>query len=170
MIVTPWFSFAAPPRCGTTWFTWLLQREGIEVQGGKNGSDKHHSGHEDGLPSITIRRNPADWLLSYYLLNPNRVGVPEIDLFNTLRHSTASLSEFVVRYILEHPGKIETMFRLFRSTHTVDMCGMCTTFESLLPKLGMKLDINPMYYKVVNATHTRGSLTNYERWAIEAAA
>lgn len=170
MIVTPWFSFAAPPRCGTTWFTWLLQREGVECRGGKQGSDKHHPGHEDDLPSITIRRNPADWLLSYYLLDPNRVGVPEIDLFHTLRRSTASLPEFVDRYVVEHPGKIETMFDLFHSTHTVDLSLMHTIFKYLLPKLGMPLTINPKYYKAVNATHTRGSLTDKERRAIESAA
>ena len=75
MILTRWFTFAAPPKCGCLWFRQILRDQGIAVFGETvfekvgglelqkyRDSFRHHvPGH---LPSITIRRDPAKWLKS----------------------------------------------------------------------------------------------------------
>jgi len=76
MILTRYFTFAAPPKCGCLWFRQILRDQGIAVFGETvietvdgfelqqaRDSFRHHV--PGRLPSITIRRNHEKWIKSY---------------------------------------------------------------------------------------------------------
>lgn len=66
MIITRWFLFHSPPKTGCTWFKRILQLHRIQTSGEATiGCYELTDPHVPRLPTITIRRDPADWLKSY---------------------------------------------------------------------------------------------------------
>lgn len=76
MILTRWFTFAAPPKCGCLWFRQILRDQGIAVFGETvfekvgglelqkyRDSFRHHV--PGSLPSVTIIRPTDKWRKSY---------------------------------------------------------------------------------------------------------
>jgi hypothetical protein len=136
MLQTEWFTFAAPPKCGNQWFRAVLKSQGIEVR----GTQPHHMGSAEGLPSITIQRHAHDWLYSYYRRVTSPIGVPPVDAFHdTLRTVEPKLDTFdyfALRYIDLMPGRITRMFEEdYKSTITIQLdgvgFGMAATFNML---------------------------------------
>lgn len=91
MILTRWFSFAAPPKCGCIWFRRILTEQGIPVFGEtviekvgawdrKDDTDRFRHHVPCRLPSITILRDPAAWLRSYlHHFKGKKIHIPCVD-------------------------------------------------------------------------------------------
>ena len=119
MILTRYFTFAAPPKCGCLWFRQILRDQGIgvfgeteippvdgwEVQRARDSFRHHVPG---SLPSVTIRRDPAKWLKSYYHhFRDKRLAIPIVD------------DMFIGRDITWRDGEVELMYRAYWSDHTI---------------------------------------------------
>ena len=118
MILTRWFTFAAPPKCGCLWFRQILRDQGIGVFGETviekvdgfelqryRDSFRHHV--PGTLPSVTIRRSPTKWLKSYlHHFEGKRLAVPCVDEF--IGHEISS-------------EDIARMFHAYRSTFTIEL-------------------------------------------------
>ena len=118
MILTRYFTFAAPTQCGCLWFRQILRDQniavfgeteiskvdGFEVQRARDSFRHHVPGV---LPSITIRRRPEKWLKSYlHHFEGKKLLIPCID-------------EFIGRDIGNLD--VECMFRAYWSTFTIDL-------------------------------------------------
>ena len=93
MILTRYFTFAAPPKCGCLWFRQILRDQGIAVFGETEISkvdgfelQKHRDlfrHHVPGrLPSVTIVRNWDKWRRSYlHHFKNKKMAIPGVDFF-----------------------------------------------------------------------------------------
>ena len=119
MILTRWFTFAAPPKCGCLWFRQILRDQGIAVFGETEipkvdgfelqkhrDSFRHHvPGH---LPSITIHRDHEKWLRSYlHHFEGKRLAIECVD---ALLGDNEIIEKDVWR-----------MFEAYKSTFTIDL-------------------------------------------------
>ena len=111
MILTRWFSFAAPPKCGCLWFREILRISNIGVFGKTielqmyRDSVRHHV--PGRLPSITIVRNPEKWLKSYlFHFKGKKMAIPAVD-------------QLIGREIDE--GDVEAMYKAYDSTFTINL-------------------------------------------------
>ncbi len=118
MILTRWFTFAAPPKCGCLWFREILRSQGIAVFGeteiGKvdgfelqkyRDSFRHHV--PGRLPSITIRRDHDKWIKSYlHHFKDKKLAIPCVD-------------RFIGREI--DFDDVNGMFASFGSTYTINL-------------------------------------------------
>ena len=91
MILTRYFTFAAPPKCGCLWFRQILRDQGIAVFGETEiskvdgfelqrarDSFRHHV--PGTLPSVTIKRNWLKWKKSYlHHFEGKRMAIPAVD-------------------------------------------------------------------------------------------
>lgn len=119
MILTRWFTFAAPPKCGCLWFREILRSQGIAVFGETviekvdgfelqkyRDSFRHHV--PGSLPSITIRRSPSAWLRSYlHHFEGKKLAIPCVDQF--IGHKNICELD------------VEAMFHSYRSNFTIDL-------------------------------------------------
>jgi len=119
MILTRWFTFAAPPKCGCLWFREILRSQkiavfgetvidkvgGIELQKHRDSFRHHVPGR---LPSVTIRRDPKKWLKSYlHHFEGKKLLIPCVDRFIGQPLITA--------------GDVRVMFYEYHSTFTIDL-------------------------------------------------
>ena len=118
MILTRYFTFAAPPKCGCLWFRQILRDQGIGVFGETEispvdgfelqrarDSFRHHV--PGWLPSITIERDPDKWLKSYlHHFEGKRLAIPCIDKF---------IGKEVNKF------SIPRMFLAYRSTYSIHL-------------------------------------------------
>ena len=118
MILTRYFTFAAPPKCGCLWFRQILRDQGIavfgetviekvdgfELQRARDSFRHHVPGY---LPSITITRPASAWKKSYlHHFAGKRMAIPCVD---QLINSDIDLKEIV------------GMFQAYKSTYTIDL-------------------------------------------------
>ena len=118
MILTRYFTFAAPPKCGCLWFRQILRDQGIavfgeteiskvdgfEVQRARD-SFRHHVPGD--LPSVTIVRNWEKWCKSYlHHFKDKRMAIEAVD-FLVGRDVTS--------------GNVERMFSEYHSTYEIDL-------------------------------------------------
>ena len=116
MILTRYFTFAAPPKCGCLWFRQILHDQdiavfgeteiskvdGFELQRARDSFRHHVPGH---LPSITIRRDHQRWKKSYmHHFKDKRMAIPCVD-----------------ELIGQNPGDrdVEDVFLAYESTFTI---------------------------------------------------
>ncbi len=118
MILTRYFTFAAPPKCGCLWFREILRSQGISVFGETEiskvdgfelqkyrDSFRHHV--PGTLPSITIRRNHDAWAKSYlHHFKGKKLAIPCVD----------SLIGKEIDF-----ENINDMFSFFRSAYTIHL-------------------------------------------------
>lgn len=133
MILTRWFTFAAPPKCGCLWFREILRSQGIAVFGETEispvdgyelkkyrDSFRHHV--PGRLPSVTIRRCPEKWLKSYlHHFEGKRMAITCIDHLIGLDIGILHA---------------ERVFKTYESTFTIDLDNephkqVCHIFEAL---------------------------------------
>ena len=118
MILTRYFTFAAPPKCGCLWFRQILRDQGIavfgeteiskvdgfELQQARDSFRHHVPGH---LPSVTIRRDPDKWRKSYlHHFEGKRLAIPTVDRF--------------IEQEIDELG-IDRMFLSYGSVYTIDL-------------------------------------------------
>jgi len=139
VIRTRWFTFASAPKCGCVWFRKLIEELGIEYRGAR----WHEPGHVDSLPSITIKRCPADWLQSCYQNLNSIVGPPLVDCFLDLRMNNQTFEDFAESYIAEMPGGISRMFRSYQpSTYTLNLATIRSDVVEIFTRLFIPFDID----------------------------
>ena len=133
MILTRWFTFAAPPKCGCLWFRQILRDQGIAVFGETviekidgfelqkhRDSFRHHV--PGSLPSITIARNYKKWRKSYlHHFEGKRMAIPAVD--------------FLIGHEISE-GDVGLVFRAYNSTFTIDLDNepgkqVCMIFDQL---------------------------------------
>ena len=137
MILTRYFTFAAPPKCGCLWFRQILRDQGISVFGEteiskvdgfelqkRRDSFRHHV--PGRLPSVTISRAPSMWKKSYlHHFSGKRMAIPcvdalidtDIDLRAVMEMFKAYDSTFVIN--LDHnPGlQVCEIFNMLNIPH-----------------------------------------------------
>ncbi len=137
MIRTDWFTFAAASRCGSTWIRLLLDELGIPFQGAR----WHEPGFVSGLPSITSRRCPADWLQSCFQNLRHVIAVPATDCFLDLRVNNQTFVEFSELYLSQMPGAISSMFETYQpSTYTLNLCNIRHDIVKVFGELAVPFD------------------------------
>ena len=118
MILTRYFTFAAPPKCGCLWFRQILRDQsiavfgeteiskvdGFEVQRARDSFRHHVPGK---LPSITIRRDPEKWLKSYLHHFKDKKMLLPCDRF---------IDDKLITY-----AKVDRMFDDYASTYDIDL-------------------------------------------------
>ena len=123
MIETATFNFAAPPRTGSTWF--LLVCEALDIlmrsRGQHTPRDQQRRQWKGrhippDTPDITIVRDPAEWLHSYFYHTPGYILVPAVDGFRDER--ARDFTEYVAGYLQKPLNRIGTMFQTFHAETT----------------------------------------------------
>ncbi len=118
MILTRYFTFAAPPKCGCLWFREILRSQGIAVFGETviepvdgfelqraRDSFRHHV--PGRLPSVTIRRSHEKWRKSYlHHFKDKRMAIECVDKFIGTEVSLIDIG---------------IMFCEYRSTYVIDL-------------------------------------------------
>ena len=138
MLITDWFTFAGVPKTGCCWFKDAMAAGGIALI----DKGQHELGHEPGKPSVTIRRDPASWLMSYWAnINGKVSKVPILDRLSALRSDGDTLEGFIQRYVKEWPGGIETIFAQYAANHTLHTDRLNDDFGDLLAWLAVPCDI-----------------------------
>ncbi len=141
MFVTDWFTFASLPRCGSDWFLKTMTRAGIphvKRQG------LHMMSREAGKPSVTIRRDPATWLASWWMsINAelDNHGIPGFADLYILRKPGDTFEQFAERYIERMPGIINRMFDHYKSDHVLRIETLAQDFVSLMQRLSVPFDL-----------------------------
>ncbi len=141
MFITDWFTFASLPRCGSTWFLKTMTRVGIPYVK-KQGL--HMMGREAEKPSITIIRDPATWLASWWMnINAelDNHGIPGFADMFILRMPGDTFDQFVERYAKQMPGTINQMFDHYRSDHVLHIETLAQDFVSLMQRLSVPFDL-----------------------------
>ena len=151
MIETDWFTFAAPPKVGCVWITKTLARCGIPfVNGGE-----HTWGTTPGKPSVTTRRDPANWLVSWwshfheYGPKQYRTYQPELKPLRECIVEDESLEEFVERYLNQMPGQITRGYMAYPADFQMQTETLAVNFADLLKMLEVPLE-NAMTYEQVS--------------------
>lgn len=166
------FLFAAPPKTGCTW--WMTAMLNAELEMERKGSTAvHYPSQPSDLPTVTLTRDPADWIRSYYQNMKRRwSGVPEVDAFQNLEWK--SLEMFVESYIQKMPGGIGKMFDAYKSDFSFE-AGACDeiiawieqTFPDLEFKKGAIIDTkvpNPTKDKIDLSTELRQAIYEAEKY------
>lgn len=100
------FTYASPPKSGNQWFVAALRRAGLPAK----HAGMHAPGHVEGKPRVTIVREPATWLRSYFRNMHGSIGMPQVDIFQMLRSGHGQkFEDFGWRYVNELPGQISKM-------------------------------------------------------------
>ena len=168
MVETEWFTYAGPPKCGNHWITAAMKRAGVVSF---DSREMHVPGHVPGRPRVTLVREPATWLRSFFLNLHGPMGVPCVDVFQALRGQyQESFEGFGWRYVNAMPGQISKMYMAYESEIELrtehlgsDTAAMLSSlnvpcdFESVraLGKVGKTLATAPMSDEVraaINAT------------------
>lgn len=109
------FSFASPPRTGSTWFLKACVEIGI-------GNDSHSKAKLHVPPPVgdtsyrvSIVRHPYDWLESYYYaLEGGTIQVECVDVFVPYVRQAHTFRQFVSLYLRHLPGEVGKMFDFYR--------------------------------------------------------
>jgi len=166
MFVTDWFTFASLPRCGSDWFLKTMKRVGIpyvKVQG------LHMMGREAGKPSITIHRDPATWLASWWVSINARLdnhGIPGFADMFILRMPGDTFEQYVERYIERMPGTISQMFGHYRSDHVIHTETLAQDFISLMQRLSVPCELANVRAEPENMSNNKPVLSDALRDAI----
>jgi hypothetical protein len=103
MIETDWFTFHALPKVGNSWFMGTLRDAGVHLP----HANSHNPGRVPGKPRVTIYREPATWLRSFFVNVQGATDIPGVDQFLALRNGrTQTFEEFGWRYVKRMPGRI----------------------------------------------------------------
>lgn len=111
------FGFAAPPCVAARWFVQCCEMCGILAV------DKYDIVYPPDRSFLGFRlsivRHPLSWLRAYWHhseLHPERVHVPEVDIFYDLRDKAGGrFLRFVDLYLQENSGGVGRMFDAYRS-------------------------------------------------------
>ena len=142
MWVTDWFTFAAPTKTAGNWFAVAVEHAGVTFCE-KHG--RYRIGYRTGLPSITIRREPATWLRSYFCRVHKHVGIPQIDQFADLRNgSDESFEQYANRYVNTMPGAVDRMFDAWQSDYTLHTDSVAADAVEALRCIGVPCDLKIM--------------------------
>lgn len=137
MLETEWFTFAALPKTGNHWFKRTLEEAGVPYV--DNGV--HNRGQHNGLPRITIVREPALWLRSFWLQIHTRMGFAQMDQIQDLRGPrTEPFYKFAWRYVEEAPGAIAKCYLHYESEHELRTEHLPLDTLELLEELGVPCD------------------------------
>jgi len=111
------FSFAAPPRTGTTWF---IKAASICELGDGQKATLHIPPPADWNGFVvSMIRHPYDWLASFFLsLRGGSVGVECVDVFAFARYHDSPES-FIQRYLENIPGEVGKMFDTYRANAVI---------------------------------------------------
>jgi len=100
--------FLACPKTGTQWVRNTLAALEIPF----NQTDLHAiQSYDDGRYHWTVRRDPEDWLRSYFLSISTRIGVPIVDRLRDL--DCSSFGAFLREYRQTCPDYVETIFAAY---------------------------------------------------------
>lgn len=115
------FSFASPPRMGTTWFMQAAHLAGFQsTRVGKTGAHEPSTQGDSDHLWVVMARHPYTWLSSYYhALECGHVGVGVVDVFNPIGRQAKTFKEFVNAYLNTMPGQIGRMHDAYRASTVI---------------------------------------------------
>lgn len=117
MIVYPQFAFAAAPRTGSTWFQMAATAVGMKPLSGNTFQVHDHGTLSGQLFSVTLVREPLDWLCSYYwALKGGSINNPMVDQLCMLARESATVEIFINRYLQEQPGTVSQIFNSYQAS------------------------------------------------------
>jgi len=141
MFECEWFTFASCPKTGCHWFTETMTEAGVCIP----HQGMHTIGFIDGKPSITIVREPAYWLRSYFYNVTGRLEMPVVDGLCELRarprNEVQSFGAFAEKYIATMPGTIQRIFDHWSAEHTLRTEHLGADTCSLMKQLDVQCDL-----------------------------
>lgn len=138
-VIADKLTFAAPPKCGTTWMLAALARAGVALE--RKGSTKvYQPGRVGELPALTFRRPPEDWLRSRFQAHgvDGPTGVPEVDCFWELPRG--DFPTFVLAYLERMPGAVSRMFRRYAADESVALADLPGGLADVLGRHAVEFD------------------------------
>lgn len=127
------FTFASPPRTGTTWFRKAADAAGLRCSG---RNELHVPGGLVGMVRVGLMRNPVDWLKSYWAaIYPGQIGVPAVDYFRG--GGDFKSFEDLVRFVVEDPGCIRRMHVAYSPDVCLRIEDMPWAFVRFLESIGV---------------------------------
>ena len=167
MIETDWFTYAGPPKCGNHWITAAMKRAGVVPFGGIN---MHVPGHVPGKPRVTLVREPATWLRSFFLNMHGPMGIDIVNTFLVLRTGRdQTFDQFGWRYVEEMPGQISKMYLLYESEIELRTEHLASDTAAMLSRLNVPCDFEAVLdVPPEGVTGTKITMTNEVRAAINA--
>ena len=142
MFECEWFTFASCPKTGCHWFTETMTEAGVCVP----HQGMHTIGFIEGKPSITIVREPALWLRSYFYSVTGLLEMPVIDELSKLRMPGAQMIDesfvsFSERYIDKMSGTIRRIFDYWSAEYTLRTEHLGTDTYRLMKRLDVPCDL-----------------------------
>ena len=166
MFETQWFTYASPPKSGNQWFVAALKRVGLPTK----HPGMHVPGHVEGKPRVTIVREPAIWLRSFFLNMHGPMGLAEVDIFLGLRTGhNQTFEEFGWRYVNEMPGQISKMRLFYEAEIELRTEHLADDTVAMLTELNVPCDHEAIRnYPPVGVTLTKINISDEVRAAINA--
>lgn len=113
------FSFASPPRTGSTWFVKACYLAGF-------GERQRTNAHIPPPPNwkgftVSIVRNPCDWILSYLLsLEGGYIGIPEVDDLRDC-YVPGDVIAGIEKYLKKPVNVLTKMFDAYKATTVIKL-------------------------------------------------
>lgn len=137
MLETAWFTFAAPPKCGCTWFLQVIGESGVPVPDKHASTRVHHPGRAGKKPTITFLRPFDDWLRSYYQNMRYRL-VGRDSLVDSLQSLPwESFDGFCREYFDRMPKRVPQIFAEYSSDYALDLYKTPDSLLDLFDDLGV---------------------------------
>lgn len=131
------FCYAAPPRTGVLWFIRACDASGVKPAEYDNRACVEPP-HGNGRFTVTVVRNPYDWLVSYYhAYRGGPTGIPVVDQFAGLARQAGDVGRFVQLVARHKPGSVGGMFDAYRATSVVRLEDMPWALIELLASFGV---------------------------------
>lgn len=129
------FSFAAPPRTGSTSFLSMANLVGL----GERQKTKAHIPPPNNYGGFVVSmvRHPFDFLISYFLaLRGGATGVDCVDVFTFARHHDSPES-FIRRYLRDIPGQVGKMFDIYQANSIIRLEDLPLAAEEFFESVGV---------------------------------
>jgi hypothetical protein len=145
-----------------------MKRAGV-IPFGKVGM--HTIGRVEGKPRVTIVREPATWLRSFFLNLHGPMGVDIVNTFLALRTGRdQTFEEFGWRYVNEMPGQISRMYLHYESEIELRTEHLASDTAAMLSRLNVPCDFKAVFdVAPEGVTGTKITMTDEVRAAINAA-
>jgi predicted Zn-dependent protease with MMP-like domain len=131
-------SFAAPPRCASTWmlnaFSACGERDGSE----RNSFAKHQRDTEPSRIKITTVRNPFEWLVSFWQVVDGPTTINEVDAIFEHKLKAANFPEFVEAIVEDERDLIPEMFDSYNGDIVLRVEDLPWAFDEMLTTFGVR--------------------------------
>lgn len=139
MIDYKYFTFAAAPRTGSTWFLGALASAGLGECSKAYAHTPWPRGTQDARLRVSMVRHPCDWLASYFTsIYPGSVIVAEVDEFKKQIPAAKNFNDFLNQYLEKMPGAVGRVFAAYEADAFIKVADLPYALDEFLESVGVK--------------------------------